>query len=80
MRPVTLANMNYAVVVAAGIAVFALGWWWAGARKTYEGPRTRSILGLTAQEDGEEGDFDEGMNGGICREFDERDDGLEILR
>jgi hypothetical protein len=28
---VTLQNMNYAVVVAAGIAVFVLGWWWAEA-------------------------------------------------
>jgi hypothetical protein len=37
-NPVTLQNMNYAVVVAAGIAVFALGWWWLGARKTYVGP------------------------------------------
>jgi amino acid transporter len=38
-NPVTLQNMNYAVVVAAGIAVFALSWWWLGARKTYVGPR-----------------------------------------
>lgn len=26
-------DRNYAVVVAVGIAVFALGWWFAGARK-----------------------------------------------
>lgn len=25
--------MNYAVAVGAGIAIFSLGWWWAGARK-----------------------------------------------
>jgi hypothetical protein len=28
-----LDRRNYAVVVAAGIAVFALSWWYAGARK-----------------------------------------------
>lgn len=33
VRPVTGENMNYAVVVGAAIAVFSLGWWWAGARK-----------------------------------------------
>lgn len=33
VRPVDAVNMNYAVVVAAAIAVFALGWWYAGARK-----------------------------------------------
>lgn len=32
-RPVTPQNMNYAVVVGAAIALFAWGWWWAGARK-----------------------------------------------
>ena len=31
--PVTPANMNYAVVVAAFIAFFALSWWFVGARK-----------------------------------------------
>lgn len=44
MRPVTVLNMNYAVAVAAAIAVFALGWWWAGARKVYTGPRTQELL------------------------------------
>lgn len=44
LRPVTKENMNYAVAVAAGIAVFSLSWWWGGARKTYVGPRTREIL------------------------------------
>lgn len=33
IRPVTAENMNYAVVVGAAIALFAWGWWWAGARK-----------------------------------------------
>jgi len=32
-RPITAVNMNYAVVVGAGIAIFALSWWFAGARK-----------------------------------------------
>lgn len=39
VNPVTAINMNYAVVVAAGIGIFALSWWWLGARKTYVGPR-----------------------------------------
>jgi hypothetical protein len=33
VRPVTAINFNYAVVVAAVIALFSFGWWWAGARK-----------------------------------------------
>lgn len=33
IKPVTATNMNYAVCVAAFMAAFALGWWWAGARK-----------------------------------------------
>ncbi len=33
IRPVTPANMNYAICVAAIIALFSLGWWWTGARK-----------------------------------------------
>ncbi|KFZ04174.1 hypothetical protein V502_10350 [Pseudogymnoascus sp. VKM F-4520 (FW-2644)] len=37
--PVTTLNMNYAVVVAAGLGVFALSWWWLGARRTYIGPK-----------------------------------------
>ncbi|PBP23615.1 amino acid transporter [Diplocarpon rosae] len=43
-RPVTAANMNYAAAVAAYIACFSLGWWWAGARNTYTGPKTRENL------------------------------------
>jgi amino acid transporter len=33
VRPVTPTNFNYAVVVAAAIALFSFGWWWAGARR-----------------------------------------------
>jgi amino acid transporter len=33
VRPVTPTNFNYAAVVAAAIALFSFGWWWAGARK-----------------------------------------------
>jgi len=32
-HPVTAVNMNYAVVIASFIALFALVWWYAGARK-----------------------------------------------
>jgi amino acid transporter len=42
--PVTAKNMNYAVVVAAFVGIFSLGWWWAGARKTYIGPRTKDVV------------------------------------
>ena len=38
-----LINRNYAVVVAAFIAIFSLSWWWLGARRTYVGPRTREL-------------------------------------
>lgn len=33
VRPIRADNMNYAVCVAAFMSVFAVGWWWAGARK-----------------------------------------------
>lgn len=39
VSPVTPANMNYAIVWAAFIALFALVWWFLGARKFYIGPR-----------------------------------------
>ncbi|KAK5249244.1 polyamine transporter tpo5, partial [Exophiala xenobiotica] len=32
-NPVTAANMNYAVVIAGFIALFALCWWYLGAKK-----------------------------------------------
>ena len=41
--PVTATNMNYAVVVAAAVAVFALSWWFLGANKYYTGPRLRKF-------------------------------------
>jgi len=53
IRPVTAANMNYAVVVAVVIAFFSLTWWWAGARKTYTGPKTKELLEIVAQEEGD---------------------------
>lgn len=46
IKPVTATNMNYAAAVAGSIAVFSLGWWWASARKTYTGPRTKDILAV----------------------------------
>jgi hypothetical protein len=46
--------MNYAVAVALVIAMFALGWWWAGARKVYTGPRTRDLMHETQGEGVEE--------------------------
>ncbi|KAA8566245.1 hypothetical protein EYC84_008845 [Monilinia fructicola] len=52
IRPVTLENMNYAVAVGAGIAIFSLGWWWAGARKTYAGPKTKDLIQSIASEEG----------------------------
>lgn len=42
--PVTAANMNYAICVAAFIAVFALVWWWISGRGKYTGPRTSDII------------------------------------
>jgi len=45
--------MNYAVVVLAGVGLFAFVWWWAGARKYYIGPRsnTEVIVGQPVDED-----------------------------
>ena len=50
-KPVTPTNMNYAIVVAGFVGLFSLGWWWAGARKKYTGPRTQDILELVTAED-----------------------------
>ncbi|KAF2200797.1 amino acid transporter [Delitschia confertaspora ATCC 74209] len=44
IRPVTASNMNYAICVATFIGFFSLVWWYAGARKTYTGPRTQDLL------------------------------------
>ncbi|TVY35244.1 putative amino-acid permease [Lachnellula occidentalis] len=52
IKPVTALNMNYASAVAAFIAVFSLGWWFAGARRTYTGPRTKELLIQVNTEDG----------------------------
>ncbi|KUJ15073.1 amino acid transporter [Mollisia scopiformis] len=60
IRPVTATNMNYAVVVAGVIALFSLGWWWAGARKTYTGPRTQDLLVVVPTEEGSGDDCIEG--------------------
>ena len=47
-RPVTPTNMNFAIVIAGFVGLFSLGWWWAGARKKYIGPRTQDIMHLVA--------------------------------
>ena len=49
-KPVTATNMNYAIVVAGFVGLFSLGWWWAGARKKYIGPRTQDIMELLRDE------------------------------
>ena len=53
-KPVTPVNMNYAVAVAGCVALFALGWWWAGARKKYTGPRTQDIMDLVGTDEPDE--------------------------
>ncbi|KAJ9268432.1 hypothetical protein DTO212C5_5394 [Paecilomyces variotii] len=50
-RPVTAANMNYAICVAAFIAIFSLVWWWVSARWKYTGPRTNDIIQSISTED-----------------------------
>jgi amino acid transporter len=50
-KPVTATNMNYAIVVVGFVGLFSLGWWWAGARKKYNGPRTQDIMHLVTGED-----------------------------
>ncbi|KAL1986613.1 hypothetical protein VTN96DRAFT_5991 [Rasamsonia emersonii] len=53
-QPVTPANMNYAVCVAAFIAIFSLSWWWLSARRKYTGPRTKDLIEAIRTEDYEE--------------------------
>ncbi|CAK3905031.1 amino acid permease like [Lecanosticta acicola] len=53
-KPITAANMNYAVVVAAAVAVFALSWWWLGARHKYKGPITQETEILAPGRHGDE--------------------------
>ncbi|KAK3709978.1 polyamine transporter tpo5 [Vermiconidia calcicola] len=57
-KPVTATNMNYAIVVAGFVGTFSLGWWWAGARKKYTGPRTQDIMHLVTGEDTEQSSSD----------------------
>lgn len=38
--PATALNFNYAIVVLAAVILFAIVYWFAGARKWYVGPRT----------------------------------------
>ncbi|KAF2173388.1 hypothetical protein M409DRAFT_61824 [Zasmidium cellare ATCC 36951] len=52
--PITATNMNYAIVVAAFVGVFSLGWWWAGARHKYTGPRTLELLVTVPESDPDE--------------------------
>ncbi|KAI5858127.1 amino acid/polyamine transporter I [Tricharina praecox] len=58
-KPVTPENMNYAICVAAFMVVFAVGWWWAGARDVYTGPRTKDVMDLVPSEDTEEEEEEE---------------------
>jgi len=53
-RPVTAENMNYAICVAAFMAIFAIGWWWMGAREVYTGPRTKDVMELIPSENEED--------------------------
>jgi amino acid transporter len=54
MKPVKADNMNYAICVAAFIGLFSTVWWFAGARKTYTGPRTADTIDMLPPEDPEE--------------------------
>ncbi|KAJ6115686.1 hypothetical protein N7523_006103 [Penicillium sp. IBT 18751x] len=49
--PVTPANMNYAICVAAFIGIFALFWWWVAAKGKYTGPQTNAIIQQISSED-----------------------------
>jgi len=59
IKPVTAANMNYAVCVASLIGLFSLTWWWTGAREKYTGPRTKDILQIVDTQDTD--DLEEGF-------------------
>ncbi|KAM3074045.1 polyamine transporter tpo5, variant 3 [Clarireedia jacksonii] len=69
VRPVTAANMNYAPVVGVGIAVFSLGWWWAGARRTYTGPKTKDLIQSIASEEGTYDESDDRHPDGVSNEY-----------
>ncbi|OXV08479.1 hypothetical protein Egran_03758 [Elaphomyces granulatus] len=53
-KPVTPSNMNYAICVAAFIAIFSLSWWWLSARRKYVGPRTKEFFQAIGTEDYDE--------------------------
>ncbi|KAF2195336.1 amino acid permease 2 [Zopfia rhizophila CBS 207.26] len=53
VKPVTATNMNYAICVAGFIGLFSMVWWYAGARKTYTGPRTNDTIDMLSPEDPE---------------------------
>ena len=36
--PVTAASMNYSVLVLGAVAIFSLIYYWAWARRSYDGP------------------------------------------
>jgi len=59
VKPITAANMNYAICVAAFIGLFSTVWWFAGARRTYTGPRTSDTIDMLPEEDPDEilGDY-----------------------
>lgn len=42
VRPVTKENMNYCIVILAGISLFAWVYWICGANKYYVGPRVQN--------------------------------------
>ncbi|OAL51902.1 amino acid permease 2 [Pyrenochaeta sp. DS3sAY3a] len=54
IKPVRPDNMNYAICVAAFIGLFSTVWWFAGARKTYTGPRTTDTIDMLPPEDPED--------------------------
>ncbi|KZM26784.1 amino acid transmembrane transporter [Ascochyta rabiei] len=61
VHPVTFSNMNYAICVAAFIGLFSALWWYAGARKSYTGPRTSDTISGLPPEDPEDilSDYDD---------------------
>ncbi|KAF3033029.1 hypothetical protein E8E12_002218 [Didymella heteroderae] len=61
VNPVTATNMNYAICVAAFIGLFSTLWWYAGARKSYTGPRTSDTICELPPEDIEDvlSDYDD---------------------
>lgn len=50
-RPVTAANMNYAICVAAIISLISISWWFVSAKGRYTGPRTKDLLVMVSAAD-----------------------------